>query len=389
MTNIISTITLICGMVLPNATNFFAPQENKDLECIIKNLEMNFGIHTFNHTLEEVLLGNESHFGYVVDFNFNNNEKGYFIYSDLYNQPIILEIDLETSSLFSAVDGVNIYPSLGRYFFKVNNKYYDALNFNEVSKNNFNSDKFYASLGNLEGSETTIDIPYKYGTAQIYEIEGEMYYQYKASSANKKNNCANAAGVIMLNYRNNRYNNDILKLSNNEKIVGTQNMNTATAIKYMNIFYEYMSTNLGTDNIFGTLPMNASSGFERLIKECGYSHTTQNISSWNDIKKALDNDKTLLITSFDYTFTTGGTLTMPSYSDEDEIHMIINAKRRNKLETAHTFVGYGYFVYNMVGVDGSKWDEHFIRIADGWGNKRYYYWLGSTTYRIYSYDIYK
>ena len=205
----------------------------------------------------------------------------------------------------------------------------------------------------------------------------------------EKNNCANAAGVIMLNYRNNRYNNDILKLSNNEKIVGTQNMNTATAIKYMNIFYEYMSTNLGTDNIFGTLPMNASSGFERLIKECGYSHTTQNISSWNDIKKALDNDKTLLITSLDYTFTTGGTLTMPSYSDEDEIHMIINAKRRNKLETAHTFVGYGYFVYNMVGVDGSKWDEHFIRIADGWGNKRYYYWLGSTTYRIYSYDIYK
>lgn len=109
------------------------------------------------------------------------------------------------------------------------------------------------------------------------------------------------------------------------------------------------------------------------------------------IKSSIDNDVPVFITSTDYYFTYDDTL--PSVSSSSGNHTLsIDYAHSWGIANAHTFVGYGYAYYTITQVTEKEvwsptWSdpfrtvieystevftEEFVKVADGWGGKRYY-----------------
>ena len=162
-------------------------------------------------------------------------------------------------------------------------------------------------------------------------------------------------------------------------------MNNATATEYMNKFYSYMGTNWLFGTWGGTLPSDCYSGFMRLIKENGYVARKETVSSFDDIKYQINRGVPVFITSQDYYFTQRYTdhtaVPLPKvYSTQGNYSFTIDYYRTYGIENSHTFVGFGFAEYTLYDSNGYDSKIHLVKIADGWGNERYFnYDLSDTT----------
>ncbi len=171
-------------------------------------------------------------YGYVLDFSYAYGN-GHAIISTADGSESIAEMDLENSSPYLGKDGKYIYASFDNYFVAQSDGDIVKLEANDgasgISAPMRNKDK-------KEGVAAPQDYNYSKGYLDKSEIYN-FYFKYAAELVDKKNNCANAAGVIALNYWNTFHGNNLLNLEVSELINNTYNMNDVAAKRYMNIFY--------------------------------------------------------------------------------------------------------------------------------------------------------
>lgn len=304
-------------------------------------------------------------YGYVLDFSYAYGN-GHAIISTVDGSENIAEMDLENSSPYLGKDGKYIYASFDNYFVAQSDGDIVKLESNDsasgISAPMKSKDK--------ERVPVSVDYNYSYGNIEKYEISN-FYCAYSTDFSDKKNNCANAAGVIALNYWNANIAKNFLELTYEETLKdGTLNMNEATATKFMNIFYDYMNTNwiFGTG---GTLPNNVYGGFKKLLKQYDRETTHYDLHTFEEVKYQVQQGVPVFITSEDYYFTDSTYL--PSInSSAGDYSFTINYKRWYGIVNSHTFVGYGYAEYTLYDKDGNESKIELVKIADGWGNARYF-----------------
>lgn len=306
-------------------------------------------------------------YGYVLDFSYAYGN-GHAIISTADGSESIAEMDLENSSPYLGKDGKYIYASFDNYFVAQSDGDIVKLEANDgasgISSPMRNKDK--------DDVPVSIDYSYSYGNIDSYEISN-FYFQYDADFSNKENNCANAAGVIMLNYWNAHDGRNFLNLTTNETISAYNlNMTVNTAKKYMDIFYDYMGTNWALGKWGGTPPKDIYKGFKRLVNENGYEAIQFDISSFEDIKYQVNQGVPVFITSMLYYFTYIGDILPSVNSGVGDYSFAIDYKYWYGVESSHTFVGYGYVEYTLYDKDGKESKIELVKIADGWGHTRYF-----------------
>ena len=339
-------------------------------------------IATISFTYNDLCSIYDENYGYVLDFSYSRGN-GFVIVTEVDGLEKIVEMDLAHSSPYSGKDGKYIYVSFDRYFIE----YADGRTVRVA----VNGDEYDAipSTGPLKNKDKSwIAAPKSYNYAQGLLFEKEIpnfYYEYSTSFCpDNDNNCANAAGVIALNYWNSYHYNALLKLSSSNLISG-YNMNVATATSYMDKFYKYMNTNFILGLWGGTTPSNCYKGFMNLISENGYVARKETVSSFNDIKYQINRGVPVFITSQDYYFTqcyTNNTaVPLPKvYSTQGNYSFTIDYYRTHGIENSHTFVGFGFAEYTLYDSNGYDTKIHLVKIADGWGGERYFnYDLSDTT----------
>lgn len=364
--------------------------QREQIETIIFDVakQDGYSFENVKYSIEDVYFANETWAGYIIDF-IADETNGYAIIFYINEHPEIMELVFEKSSPYYGKSGKYIYPSLGNYIIKNGEYYYDACTENKVNYNPDKNDLFYAACNkDKEGVPVTRTVNYSVGGLNVCELPN-FFYNYSTELTSHKNNCANAAGLIMLNYWNKYYYNDILKLDvaclkdENVWMNGTNDPRK----EYMEIFYKYMKTNwiFGTG---GTLPNNGYDGFERLIKEKGYQVSRKTGLSYSEMKSSIKNNIPVFITSTDYYFSTSTTL--PSYSSTSGNHTLtMDYERTYGLNNAHTFVGYGYAEYVLLNSNGESINEQLIKVADGWGGTCYFNLNVSNVYSSASITVYK
>ncbi len=311
-------------------------------------------------------------YGYVLDFSYAYGN-GHAIISTADGSESIAEMDLENSSPYLGKDGKYIYASFDNYFVAQSDGDIVKLEANDgasgISAPMRNKDK-------KEGVAAPQDYNYSKGYLDKSEIYN-FYFKYAAELVDKKNNCANAAGVIALNYWNTFHGNNLLNLEVSELINNTYNMNDVAAKRYMNIFYDYMNTNwiFGTG---GTLPADVYKGFKKIITDYNYVARQSSVNSFDEIKNQINLGVPVFITSKDYYFTNCydiyfTAVPLPKVNSVlGNYNFTIKHYRWYGLENSHTFVGYGYAEYTLYDKDGNESKIQFVKIADGWGCERYF-----------------
>jgi|GEM_PF-3759020 len=371
-------------------------------------------IRNFEFSYKDVYSINNKWVGYVIDFNYDNGF-GYAIFYKIDQKMILIELFFDHNSPYYNIKGIPIYFSLGQYFIKRNNSIYkiddlkNKLNFDDYSNQNV----FYGANGNKEKNNVSGEIKFEYnwGTIKKDEISNfhVKYATWDADNENiYKNNCANAAGVIMLNHWNKKYNNDLLKI--NYSNLENGNMNKIDAGNYMRDFYDYMDTNwiFGTG---GTLPHNLYGGFERLIKEKGYKVKRKTNLNYDQMKNSIKEEIPVFIVSTDYYLSKY----LPnayynSYYYDSNYELIIDYNRTRGLTNSHVLTAYGFFEYSLSKkmtrkiwsptwlnpfrhVDEHYWETHyekFLKVADGGdGSSCYYNYSRSTTFSNAAINVYK
>ena len=275
-------------------------------------------------------------YGYVLDFSYAYGN-GHAIISTADGSESIAEMDLENSSPYLGKDGKYIYASFDNYFVAQSDGDIVKLEANDGASG------ISAPMRNKDKDDVPVSIDYSYSYVKIerYDIS-KFYYGYSTSlCSDKSNNCANAAGVIMLNYWNAHDGRNFLNLTTNETISAYNlNMTDNTAKKYMYIFYDYMNTNWAFGQWGGTLPSNVYKGFKRLVNEYGYVTTQFAVSSFEDVKYQVVQGVPIFITSQDYYFTPNGN-TLPNVSNiAGNNSFTIDYERTYGIENSHTLVGY-------------------------------------------------
>ena len=328
-----------------------------------------------NYAVEDIHFSDESWAGYIIEFT-TSQENGYAIFFYIENNYHLIELRFGTFSPYFGKDGMYIYPAIGYYIIKQNGQYYNAENMGAFTFTATEDPIFYAACGGDYRVPYTRTIPFRYSGLYEYAIpDFHCNYSTSLTSNTNPNNCANAAGVIMLNYWNKKYDNNILNLDASEMING--NMNDSAAIQYMNIFYDYMNTNwiFGTG---GTLPDDCYNGFKRLIEEKGRTISIEKNLNFDNMMSQLSSGRPIFITSTDYYFTQSTSSPLPV--PVDNTSLTINYYHYSGLANAHTFVAYGYSYYHLQFEDGSVQREELLKIADGWGNSRYFNYTISGVY---------
>ncbi len=312
-------------------------------------------------------------YGYVLDFSYAYGN-GHAIISTADGSESIAEMDLENSSPYLGKDGKYIYASFDNYFVAQSDGDIVKLEANDgalgISAPMRNKDK--------DDVPVSIDYSYSYGNFDSYEISN-FYYEYAANFSDKDNNCANAAGVIMLNYWNAFKAKNFLELNYDETFKDDKwNMNNDTAIKFMDLFYDYMNTNWAFGQWGGTLPLKVYGGFKRLVNSYGRETTYLDVSTFEDVKYQVYNANAVFIISKDYYFTGYYPIShkakpLPTLNSvQGNNNFTIDYTRWYGIENSHTFVGYGYAEYTLYDKDGNGSKIEFVKIADGWGNTRYF-----------------
>lgn len=331
-------------------------------------------ISEFSYSVEYVYYSNEEWAGYVVDFT-ADNEKGFAIFFDCDGRLEVIEFSFRHSSPFYGRSGQYIYPALGYYYVKIGNNYYDAENSSLIENYSPSKEKiFYASGKNKnEGEVVTYSINYDTMRTTVYNLStsfwaGFIYDDALESTIGKKNLCAPVAGVLLLNYWNKKFNNELLKVNQSGLAYGG-NFTYDTCVEYCKIFYDYMDTNL----LFwtGTTPGNCYRGFEKLIKkQNGFTSVRQTDLTFDDMISAVENDTPFFIVSKDYYFTQSSTLpTLRTPSTPQTLS--ITYDHFSGVSNAHTFIGIGILSYDYHLNDVLGWRD-FIKICDGWGQIRYF-----------------
>lgn len=350
--------------------------EERQILSGISSLAVQEGHETelVSYSVSDIFFSDESWAGYVIEFT-TEHENGYAIF---FSQDIgfkLIELKFGAFSPYYGKPGTYIYPSLGYYIIKANNQYYNAESM--ILSEDYTPTEtpiFYAanSIGGDKNVPVTRSLAFKNCALGEKEISN-FYFNYSTSltSQTHANVCANAAGLIMLNYWNKKFNNNLLKLSTPD-INNAGNIAGDARIEYMNLFYDYMNTNGWlldeSAQIGGTHPDDCYAGFERLIREKGYGIIYYKNLNYDEMMSHLQLRRPIFITSTLYNFTEKN-ITLPIPSSQP---LTIEYSRTSGLANAHTFVGYGYAYYILDQYDGSVHREELIKIADGWGGTRYF-----------------
>lgn len=379
-----------------------SPQEEQALSSIVEQTATSDGVAISDvaYTASNVYLLNGDKLGFVAELNFGDTQ-GYAIVSTVENSFNPVEISLEKYSPFYNKKGTYIYPSLGKYIIKYNGAYYDLTSGEDCAHlTNDPSGKFHAAA-QIKGERETVTKTkvYSYGYSSSYEIPG-FSSRYRTSLTTHNNNCANAAGLILLNYWNRYYSNDIVKTSH---LDADGNFDDDFAVTVMNTFYTCMRTNvpIGT----GTLPENFYYGFSLVVNQFGYKMRRQKdiTHSYDEVTAKLSANIPLVITSTDYYFTNLG-ISLPDVSKNEP--MTIRYNHYSGLANAHTFIGYGYVTYDLYSYVSSgdampyaiypginmrrvHTKIRLIKVADGWGHSRYFNRDLSGIYEASSVEVYK
>lgn len=307
-------------------------------------------------------------YGYVLDFSYEDGH-GYAIIEVVDGTENIVEMDPKNSSPYLGKDGKYIYGSFDNYLVEQNNGDIVKL----TADDGVSAMSAPMKSKDKDGVPVSIDYSYSYGNVERYEINN-FYYSYSTSlCSDKKNNCANATGVIALNYWNAHDGRNFLNLTTDEtKGIYDLNMKDDTARKYMNIFYDYMNTNWAFGQWGGTLPDNVYKGFKRLVNEKGRETIQFDVSSFDDIKYQVEQGVPVFFTSEDYYFTPNG-FTLPTVSNiAGNNSLTIDYERTYGIENSHTFVGYGYVEFTLFDNDGKESKIQLVKVASGWGSYRYF-----------------
>lgn len=339
----------------------------------------------------DIFFANETWAGYLIDF-IADGTSGYAIIFDVEGELQLVELIIGKQSPYYGKQGTYIYPSLGCYIIKAGGEYYDAETYlvtNYVADEN---DLFYAACGTKDKSAVPVtrSLNYIRGYRYYFDIP-DFYDNYSTSLTSHSNNCANAAGLIMLNYWNAYYNNDLLKLDaallHNGNIWFDNATGRDARKEYMSKFYEYMNTNwlFGSG---GTLPGNLYSGFERLIVENGYKVSQTSVSTFEEMKESIINRIPVFITSTDYYFSTSSKLPAAIYPAGDHT-LTIDYQRWYGIANSHTFVGYGYVFYTLHKTAFETYQESLIKVANGWGGSCYFNMTIGNVYSAAAINVYK
>lgn len=395
---------ILIGLVLSNDVNALempvlsqSEIEMVNEEVLILALEENILVYEYSYIVNDVYSGNEQKIGCIIDYNL----KGKYAYAIVFKidgNVKVIEVNFNGKSPYLGKKGTYIYPSLGYYIVKYNNIYYNILSDEKYDSLGLDENDIFYAAGNKDkdGTDYTITEPYIWGFKYSYDIPN-FYYNYSTGLTNHSNNCANAAGLILLNYWNKFYNNDLLK----ETRLTNQNISGDARAYYMGIFYDYMNTNwiFGTG---GTLPTDGYSGFERLISEKGYKTTRERNLNYSQIINKISNGIPVIITSTDYYYSNRtNTVNLPAVTYVDGDHtLVIDYERTWGIANAHTFIGYGYTYYSLYKdvvekvwspvwynpfryvdvVTRVNFKEELIKVANGWGGTCYFNYTKSNMY---------
>lgn len=309
--------------------------------------------------------------GSVVDFTYND-EYGFAIFKIDNNASVLMEIVLENVSPYYGKDGTYIYLSYGMYAILHDDGSVEQFNLNTMQQNR--PQKMNNKDKDEDNYETEVkSYSFDWCKVRSREINGVYNgYRNSMSLAGKTNNCANVAGVIMLNYWNKVFNNKILCLSRPlGDITDSDDMSDYTAGRYMDIFYDYMNTNwfFGAG---GTLPNQVINGFTILLNQKGYDVYATPLKYFYEMKEHINNNEPLFITSTDYFFADYVPL-----GDNDKRHvyngMSITYRHYDRIVNAHTFVAYGYHYYEThYEAEGAMGVICLLKVANGWGGMSYF-----------------
>lgn len=361
-------------------------------------------VNNLTYEIDDVYVADNRPCGNIIEF-VADGEAGYVIVFNKNNKYIPIEINYGTHSPFYGKNGKNFYPSLGYYLINRNGIFIDATTNQIVDIEIDQNTQFNAAGSKIEGEteEVTITVDYQYGyTMEDKEImiNGQSFYaNYGTSLTSAKNNCANVAGLIMLNYWNQRTRNQLLKLPLKYLDGGRVYDRTALMcdghivatsdkdyrIEYMDTFYKYMKTNT-TFGTGGTMPSDMYEGFERFIKERGYTTIRKTNLTWEQIIENIDNGIPLFITSVKkYYYTEEGRDLPPvhQFSGEGMHKFTVDYTLLTGLKNAHSFVAYGCVTYMFYDEMGNfLYPLCFLRVADGHWYKRYFNYTYSDIYAI-------
>lgn len=356
-------------------------------------LEEGFICDNLLYIKDDIYFSDETKGGYLIEF-FGGDCIGYAIFFKIYNELKLVELNFNGHSPYYNKDGIYIYPSLGCYYLKINNLYYDALTMeplNDYFPTKF--PEFYASCNSDKKLRVPVsrEINYNYGTLIQDEIL-DFYVEYDSGDklySKKSNNCANIAGLVMLNYWNKKYNNNLLNL--NQKYLSGRNIGYEKKEELLNIFYDYMNTNWFLGISGGTLPNDCYNGFEKLIKEYGYNVSRDKDLSYDEMVSYINKGIPIFIVSTDYYFSSNSTTTkLPTVSSTaGDYNLFISYERSYGIANSHTFVGYGYAYYDLYDSNGNNFKEQLIKVANGWGGCCYFNYSISNKYSSAAINVFK
>ncbi len=335
------------------------------IECTAS--EENVDLLGAEYIVDEVFYSNEQWAGYVIDFS-ADSIYGYAIFFYMDENYKLVEISFNEASAFYGKDGMFICPSLGYYIIKKGNNYYDAETMTVLTDYKPAEFPIYsAACGTGKREDYVKNIECKDFYSLSYEIK-DFSCAYSSTVNTHEYNCANVAGVIMLNYWNKYYNNQLLKIDR-DSLYPNGDMNGNTSVIYGNIFYDYMNTNWFF-GVGGTIPTDGYKGFEKLIKEKGYKVERKTGLSYYEMRQSIDAGIPVFITCSTYYFADTLPDDQPDKKTLGYYNFTVNYIRH--YGSAHTFVGFGYRYFNYHNKSDQLYYELFLKVADGDGAAKYF-----------------
>lgn len=376
------------------AESIVSPQDEAVIKGLLLQLAEDEGYQTdsFEYEPFDVYYPDETWAGCDIEFNIEDTI-GYGIFFKIDGMMTMVEISFESHSPYFGKDGMYIYPKLDTYYIKTAEGYFDAKT-DELLVDYNPNDYIGAKGGSANGEIVTKTYNYTFGGLYTYEIPG--FWGYTHSPQGHDNDCANVAGVTMLNYWNHYYDNDLLKET---RLNGYGDLDGDAALDYMNLFYsyDYMKTNqyLGLDiGIGGTWFRDVKGGFKKLINEKSYQCQMIDFkdSTYKNNVNALKLGMPFFVQSSDYYFTANDDLKRFAETDEerkDKFDRYLQQDGRtphtfsiahnhyNTTKMIHVFVIFGYGYYDLTAhptpAESVKYQIKFYKIFDGWDSTPRYF----------------
>ncbi len=386
------------------AESIVSPQDEAVIKGLLLQLAEDEGYQTdsFEYEPFDVYYPDETWAGCDIEFNIEDTI-GYGIFFKIDGMMTMVEIGFESHSPYFGKDGMYIYPKLDTYYIKTAEGYFDAKS-DELLVDYNPNDYIGAKGGSANGEIVTKTYNYTFGGLYTYEIP--EFWGYIHSAQGHNNDCANVAGVTMLNYWNHYYDNNLLKET---RLNGYGDLNGDAAVYYMNVFYDYMNTNFWFN--MGTLFSDLQKGFKRLIQEKSYQCQMIDFkdSTYKNNVNALKLRMPFFVQSSDYYFTANDDLKRFAETDEerkDKFDRYLQQDGRtphtfsiahnhyNTTKMIHVFVIFGYGYYDLTAhptpAVSTKYQIRFYKIFDGWDSTpRYFNIDESVINNICSVKVYK